>query len=188
MIPMIILAIENEVDRTFMEQVYLRYRKLMFSQVLKIIDNPWDAEEIVQTAVVSLVEQVDLLKTMSGDKQTNYIITVAKNEAYTFLRKQRRSKSISLDDDETNLYNYLESPTRVDDALIREATSAEFHSAWQKIETKNKDVLTWRYYLGYTHEQIAKEMKIKPSSVRMVLTRARQDLYSELKKLERIKL
>lgn len=187
MIPMIILALENEEDRTFMEQIYLRYRRLMFSQVLKIIDNPWDAEEIVQTAVANLVEQVDLLKTMDRNKQVNYIITVSKNEAYTHLRKLRRNKPISLDDDEINLYNYLESPTRVDDALIREATSAELHSAWGKIESKNRDILTWRYYLGYTHEQIAKELKIKPSSVRMALTRARQNLYSELKKLERIK-
>lgn len=188
MIPIIILAIENEADRSFMEQIYFHYRKLMYSQALKIVHNMWDSEEIVQSAVVSLVEQVDLLKTLSRDKQTNYIITVIKNEAYTFLRKQHRNRSISLDDDELNLYNYLESPTQVDEALIREATSAEFHSAWQRIKSKNRDILTWRYYLGYTHEQIAEELKIKPDSVRMVLTRARQDLYNELKKLECIKL
>ena len=34
MIPLIILSIENDDDRAFMEDLYLSYRRLMFSELL----------------------------------------------------------------------------------------------------------------------------------------------------------
>ena len=48
MIPLIILAIESPEDREYMTHLYLEYERLMYWEINKYIDTPWDADDIMQ--------------------------------------------------------------------------------------------------------------------------------------------
>ena len=45
MIPACILAIENDSDREYMTWLFVRYEKLMYSTIYKILGKPWSTED-----------------------------------------------------------------------------------------------------------------------------------------------
>jgi len=178
-----LLALTDEKTRSFMEKLYWEYRKLVYYKVLKIVSNPWDAEDIVQTVFVSLVEKADLLQTLDRNRLISYIITTAKNTTYSYLRKEKRKIIISFDEQENLWSNELVSPDTTDSALLKEATAKELSLAWSKLDEKNQWLLEGRYIEGYTNEYIAEELGIKFDSVRMLLSRARQKLKKVLQNM-----
>jgi len=175
-----LLTITDEKTKSFMEKLYWDYRNLVYSQVLKILSDPWDVEDIVQTVFVSLVEKADLLQTLDRNRLINYIITTAKNATYSYLRKEKRKNIISFEEQDYLWSRELISPDTTDSALLKEATAEELHQAWSRLDVKNQWLLAGHYIEGYTNEYIAEELGIKPDSVRMLLSRARQKLKKEL--------
>ena len=49
MIPSIILAIEDDDDREFMTWLYKQYQRLMYREILKIVQETWDVDDIMQS-------------------------------------------------------------------------------------------------------------------------------------------
>ena len=48
MIPYCIAAIQDESDREFMTRVFLQYQRLMYQRILLIVNNKWDADDVLQ--------------------------------------------------------------------------------------------------------------------------------------------
>ena len=44
MIPSIILAIEDDDDREFMTGLYKQYQRLMYREILKVVQETWDVD------------------------------------------------------------------------------------------------------------------------------------------------
>lgn len=86
MLPLIILAIEDESEKAFMTWLYLQYRRLIYSEVQKTVGNTDEAEDLLQPVVEKLIEKLPLLRWMEQSKLVNYIISTAKNTAYNSLR------------------------------------------------------------------------------------------------------
>ena len=64
MFPIIILAIENEDDREFMMQLYTQYRALLYSEIYKIVQNEWDADDVLQSVIEKLIDRLSKLREM----------------------------------------------------------------------------------------------------------------------------
>ena len=45
MIPYCILVIEDDDDRTFMEQLFVDYHRLMYHEIFKLVHDQWAAED-----------------------------------------------------------------------------------------------------------------------------------------------
>ena len=86
MFPVIILAIENEDDREFMMQLYTQYRALLYSEIYKIVQNEWDADDVLQSVIEKLIDRLSKLREMEHKGMVNYMITTAKHTAYNFCR------------------------------------------------------------------------------------------------------
>ena len=86
MLPLIIMAIEDEDDKAFMTWLYLQYRCLIYSEVRKIVGNTDEVEDLLQSVVEKLIEKLPLLRGMEQSRLVNYIISTAKNTAYNSLR------------------------------------------------------------------------------------------------------
>ena len=59
MIPIIIMAIENENDREFMIRLYEKNKKLIYYTAQSIVRDKYIAEEIVQNTLVKLIENIE---------------------------------------------------------------------------------------------------------------------------------
>ena len=175
MIPFVILAIENEEDRLFMTDLYLNYRNLMYKEILKILHNKWDTEDVLQSTLIKLIDKIPELKTKESTKLINYVITACKNNSYNYLRDHK--KEVFCFDDYENICDSAQEEQVTELRLIAEEEIAHLIKHWPDLDEKNRFLLEGKYVLGKTDEELAVDLHIKPASVRMALTRARNSAY-----------
>ena len=172
MIPFVILAIEDDDNREFMEAFFLQYERLMYSEIYKFTSEPADVEDILQTVLVKLIEKVRLLRSMERSPRVNYLITAIKNTAINMVCRKRQIDS--LDDIDWNGLNTQRAPDSVEDMVFRRESVSRMEEIWPLLDEKSRFLLRARYFLGMSQEEIAAELNIKPDSVRMEMSRARK--------------
>ena len=86
MIPYCILVIEDDDDRTFMEQLFVDYHRLMYHEIFKLVHDQWAAEDVMQSTLVRLIDKIPELRLKDRGHLVNYIITASKNQARNYLR------------------------------------------------------------------------------------------------------
>ena len=182
MIPFVILAIENDSDRDFMEKLYLEYNLHMYSEAKNIVESQWDAEEIVQTVVEKLINHISKLRGMTRECRVNYIITAVINCA---LSQKARDKRISFVDIEDEFTSDVDDGFDMDDRLIDQSNKDILYAAWRNLGQKTKWFLSEKYVLEKSNDEIARDAGIQPDSVRVMLARARNALRKEFFKLSR---
>lgn len=182
MIPFIILAIEDPADEAFMEDLYLSYKRLMLSHIRKVLSGSAEAEDILQTALVKLIDRIPLLKTLGEKDKSNYIIAVCRHEAVSFLRKNKPLYYME-DADLNNIEDQADTPELW---VLTQERLENTHRAWQKLDEKSKALLTWKYRLELSDAEIAKNLGIQPNSVRTYLTRARNNLKQKINETETV--
>lgn len=180
MFPLIFSMIRDANDRAFMEQFYEQYHKLIYSQVRKLTKNGYDIEEIVQESLIHLIEKVELLQTLPRDRLVNYTISVARYTAYAYFRKKKRLELIPFEEYETVWHGQQVSDYGLDEMVIRKIEGEKLYDAWAHLKERDQALLNMKYILDYSNEEIAEVLGVKPGSIRMMLTRAKRSLSSEL--------
>lgn len=178
MIPTFILVIEDLDDREFMSQLFLDFHRLMCNEARKIAKNDWIAEDIVQDTLLKLIDKVSLLRTLPQRKLVNYIISATKNTTYNYLRKKAHEDLLSFDELGSTEMDLPESYKRdIETIVILHDDLNRLSHIWRKIDKRSQYLLEGRYILGKSSAEMAADLGIRPDSVRMALTRARQTAY-----------
>lgn len=99
MIPIVIMAIEDESDRDYITGLFLKNERGMYAMALKIVKEHHTACDMVSEACLKMIEKIGYLREISVQKQTPYILSIVKNTSRMYLR-QRRSENNWLVDDE----------------------------------------------------------------------------------------
>lgn len=179
MIPFCILAIENDEDREFMTALFINYQRLLYSEIYKILRDPWNTEDVLQATLVKLIDKIPELREKEPPRLVNYIITAARNTAYNFLRAQKKAPALLFED-------YIEEAEKTTErrqmevAFITKESLDELVRLWPQLDSRSRFLLEGKYILGKSNEALAEELSIKPASVRMALARARQCAYQLL--------
>lgn len=182
MFPLFFSIIRNENDRIFMEKFYEQYHKLMYSQVWKLIKDEYDVEEIVQESLISLIERVETLQTLPKDRLVNYSFSVARYTAYTYIRKKKQFELIPFENSNVAWYSQQVLSSRLDELVIKKIEGEKLYYVWTHLKARDQALLNMKYILDYTNEEIAEVLGVKPDSIRMMLTRAKRNLSTELAK------
>lgn len=173
MIPLCILTIENEDDRAFMTDLYAHYYRLMYYEINQIVHNEWIAEDLLQDVLIKLIEKVSELREKDRNHLINYIISASKNRAKNYLRTKGRHQEYTLEEYQDIPDSQSES-SEMEALLIHQDTLTHLTSIWPKLDERSRYLLENYYILGRSFHEIADDLKIKPGSVRMALTRARR--------------
>lgn len=173
MIPFIILTIESPQDRDYMEALYLQYNRLLLSEARKILKNDWDAEDVMQTALIRLTGHIQKLRSMDRDHTVNYIIVTVRHTAYNFLRDNKHIVEFPLDETFDMVDETLVS---ADERLITLEMVEHAGIAWQSLDERSRHLLEMKYVLDIPNDEIAQEIGVATNSVRMLLSRARDKL------------
>ena len=181
MIPIYILAIEDESDREYMSSLYVQYHRLMYSTIQKSIQDSWLVDDVMQTTFEKLIDKIPLLKTLSRDRLVNYILSSCKNNAYNALRYQNRHDAVGFDDINT-ISTTDEQVIKVEARLIRDEELSYLSRIWPSLDQRSQYLLRAKYILEKSTSEIAADLDIKPDSVRMALSRARKEAYKLIEK------
>lgn len=179
MIPYFVLVIESDADRRFMMMLYQKYNRLIYHEIFQIVSDTWVAEDLMQEVFIKLIERVEELRCKDRNRLINYIISAAKNSARNYLRDSIRYVEVPFDE-QSDLDNPFHDRDMMETRLILESELDGLTRIWPKLDMRSRYLLDGYYILKKSAPEIASDLGMKSSSVRMALTRARRTAYQLL--------
>ncbi len=138
----------------------------MYALCYSILHNKHDAEDAVQDSFLKIVEKCGGYAL--GTNGYAWIMKITRNIALDFLRKKGKRAEENIDDF-FNLSDGSYSENKRDNAIMLEM-------AIKRLESTEKRLIYYTYYLDMTIREIAKEMGISKSAVSRQLKKAEENL------------
>ncbi len=85
----IIAAIDNDLQREFISDVYIKYYNSARAKALTFVHDEFEAEEIIQEVFVKLIKHIDVLMELSESSLSFYVMVTTKNTAIKHLIPRR---------------------------------------------------------------------------------------------------
>ena len=169
------LRIKNQ-EQAAMVDLYDALAKPMFSLSLKILNDRWEAEEVIQDVFSNLWNKPNSFSPDKG-KLSTWVLTLTRNKSIDRYRSRKRRKDTAPLEDAT-LENRPDSKA-VDS--VKKAIETEEHEALQrafeKLPAEQRTVLEYSYFKGLSHSEIAKLTTLSigtvKSRIRLGLNRLR---------------
>ena len=181
LIPFVLLAMDDDDDRAFMEQLYIEYKGLMYGVALTYLHNNEDAQDAVNDAIIRLMNKASELRGKNRSVLRSYIVSTMKRTALNVIRKKKtvrkRVRSVDIEEMEA----YADQKTEVDTAVIANSTSAELRKAVEQLTNRERTVLRLKYFEEWSDADIAQWLGLAESSIRTYLVRARRHMYEILR-------
>ena len=178
MIPIIILAIEDDNSRDFLLRLYEESKDRMKAEAMRYLNNEADAEDVVSEAVIKLVDKIDLLQQLAANQRIPYAVTTARHLALRVLGTRKQLPSSNYDD----LERYF-SPSESSDPekqLLAAQRNHRLKELLSAVPLEERLLLEKKYVLLWSDSEIAEQLGLKPDSVRMRYTRAKRKLATAL--------
>ena len=173
-LPLIILTIKNDGDRAFMEKLYLDHYRLMRAAARKVLMTGEAVDDVVNDALVRLIDKIPLLKGLDCYTLRAYIVSTVRNTAINWIvKRDRQAKHSFLMEDEA--LSCLPSEEDAPDAPIMKREDAEsVKRAILRLSERDRLALTMKYFDDLTDAEIAYALGVGKNSVRPMLMRARR--------------
>ena len=155
----------------------------MYYEIKRIVGDTWLAEDILQSTVLNLINNIDTLRELPPTKLASYIVSASRNNALTQLRNDRRHPHEHYDDWGA-IPDCIDSNSNPEFYLSKKDEYKLLIEVWDKLDNRSKYLLRGKYILNKSYDDLGKDLQIKPESVRMALTRARRFALSLIKEKE----
>lgn len=151
--------------------LYATYKGLMLHTVRALTSAPEDAEEVLQDSLIALMRNIDTISSLDRCKTAAYIVLTIRRTYYNRLNRDKRLISVSLDME--NLP--CTADVLADSALIDSDAKLDVMSLMDALPIHDRMVLEAWYLEGCSAEQLADRLNCKPDSIRMILSRVREN-------------
>lgn len=182
-VPLVILRMEDENDRQFVTDLYLKYKLNMFYTARRIVKDPHIAEDMVQESCIAIINNLEKIKAVEVCRRRSYIVSMVKNISINYVVKRDRQSKYSFTADDEILTQQLDPDSDIEERLIRNCDISTIKSALLTLSEKDQAILRMKYFDDLRDEDIASYLNIKTNSVRYYLTLARRKLYASMKEL-----
>ena len=159
--------IESEADKSLFEQLYIRYKGLMYHIAYRILQNREDAEDAVHQAFVSIAKNIKKITEVDCPKTYGYIVTIIERKSIDSLRANKHIVSTDFEESEPG----IEIPPPGEGGLA---------DAIAKLNPRYREVILLHYAYGYKTSELADMLDMKQDSVRRLLWRANEALRKNL--------
>lgn len=163
-----------------MTNLFWDYQALMYRTAYRITGEHQSAEDLVQETCISLIDHLDDVKRLDGNRLRSYIASATRNLSINYVVKRNRRSRYSFLTDDPEVLNSKANGEEVDSGLIREAEIETLKTALQALNEKERLLLELKYGDEKSNAEIAKIFAIKADSVRSYLTKARRHLQEKI--------
>ena len=167
--------IEDEEDRTKIEQIYELYSESMKIIASAILHNEKDAEDAVQTAMLNTCKHVKKLQDPMDNNTKWYVMQITKNAAREIYRKKKKR---------------WKQETSLEEELVGEAPLEQYdgESDLAKqiggLAPRDRDVLMLKYLYGYDYAEVGQIIGISKEAAKKAGQRAKNRLEKAMGKEE----
>ena len=155
-----LLNIENEADRAFVENLYIKYGKKIYLVAFGVLGKKEDAEDCLQDVMRIIIDNLQLFYSVKDENLIRLIVKCTRNTAIDKYRaeKRKRSKEFSLDEPNENgdVPEFSDEEENIEDLLINKETRRLLNGMISEIAPIYRDVLFFRYELSLKYSEIAR--------------------------------
>ena len=153
------------------------YYPFVYAIVIGIVNNPQDAEEVVQDTFLNAYRGLAQYQEMAKFK--NWLAEIARNRARSWLRKQRID---TVPIDEVSEYA-LATQDLPDEQLIRREQRELIRSAMGTLSEKDRDIARAYYLDGASYDELTRTHGLSYKAIAFRLSRAKRQLSKRLQYL-----
>lgn len=175
MIPAVIMAIESDDDRAYMTDIYLKHHALMLKTAWTFTRVKAEVEDIVSDSCVSMIDNLQKLRTMEDHETRSYIVNIVRNTAINHWRKKQRENARFQHIDNEVMEQMPEEET-TEGKIAFDAEIETVRQAIHHLPEKEREILHLKYFEGQSDKEIAEIVGLAESSVRKYIERARKRL------------
>ena len=169
-------------DQKAFAELLGRYRDAIYFMLLKMVNNPSDAEDLTIEAFGKAFK--NLRQYTPNFAFSTWLFKIATNNCIDFIRKKRAS-TISLDqsnDDPESTSVTIQSDTPdPEEHLINNQKIKLLREVVNKLKPRYRTLVELRYFKEYSYDEISEELELPIGTVKAQLFRARELLYNILK-------
>jgi RNA polymerase sigma-70 factor (ECF subfamily) len=172
-----LITLCREGDESAVETLVSKYQKPAYRLALSILEDPFEAEEAAQDALLSALGSLDSYR---GDASFNtWLHAITVNTCRSRLRKRQtwdRLKNTIQDIFRTG----GETPPPPEEAAIQDESEAALWRAVHKLDEKHRMPVILRYYHDCSIAEIAQILSVNEGTINSRLSIARDRLHSLL--------
>lgn len=140
-------------DKDSLVTLYEETKESVYGYILSILKNKHDAEDVFQEVYVRIYEKSSLYK--SGNNPMAWILTIAKNLCYEYLRKKKSTDNI---DEIYDLGFVDKNQNNIENKMILDI-------AFNKLTDEERNIVMLYVVSGLKHREIAVLLNLKLSTV-----------------------
>ena len=153
------------------------YSSLVYTIVIRIVDNPHDVEEVVQDTFLNAYRGMTQLE--DAVKFKSWLAEIARNCARQWVRK-RRINTVSLDEVGEGVLQTQDSP---DERLTRLEQRELIRRTMETLPQKDRDIARAFYLEGASYDELTSTHGLSDKAISFRLSRAKQQLSKRLRYL-----
>jgi len=146
-----------------------RYYRGMRVIIDKIIDNPTDAEDLVQDTLIIALQQIRQGSVQYPERLSGYISAIARRTAWAHLKKKKTENFINVDEVELPAN---ESKDQLEELLRAEQANRVRQTISELRQERDRQILTRVFILGEEKHSICRDLRLSAEYFNGVIFRA----------------
>lgn len=169
----------QEGDINAYNELVKRYKDRLLNFVLRYFNNVEQAEDVVQDTLIKLYTHASYYKNVA--KFSTWIFTIAKNNALTELRKNKRKKTDSLWTDDGQVIDINSKEESLDSKVQNEIAIDHLNKFLDEIPENFRMAVVLRDFQELSYEEISKILEIPIGTIKSRINRGRIQLAEKMK-------
>ena len=169
----------QEGDINAYNELVKRYKDRLLNFVLRYFNNVEQAEDVVQDTLIKLYTHASYYKNVA--KFSTWIFTIAKNNALTELRKNKRKKTDSLWTEDGQIIDINSKEESLDSKGQNEIAIDQLNKFLDEIPENFRMAVVLRDFQELSYEEISKILEIPIGTIKSRINRGRIQLAEKMK-------
>ena len=169
----------QEGDINAYNELVKRYKDRILNFVLRYFNNVEQAEDVVQDTLIKLYTHASYYKNVA--KFSTWIFTIAKNNALTELRKNKRKKTDSLWTEDGQIIDINSKEESLDSKVQNEIAIDQLNKFLDEIPENFRMAVVLRDFQELSYEEISKILEIPIGTIKSRINRGRIQLAEKMK-------
>lgn len=169
----------QEGDINAYNELVKRYKDRLFNFVLRYFNNAEQAEDVVQDTLIKLYTHASYYKNIA--KFSTWIFTIAKNNALTELRKNKRKQTDSLWTDDGKVIDINSKEESLESKVQNEIAIDQLNKFLDEIPENFRMAVVLRDFQELSYEEISTILEIPIGTIKSRINRGRIQLAQKMK-------
>jgi len=176
------LSVLDTEEKTFVEQLFTKYKGLIYDIAYSVVNNHEDAEDVLDEVMISIIKNIERFHHAGRNDIERQIVIYCRNRAINFYNKNKRKAkkeshyTYMNDDDEYEEIEFEDTGADVEEHIITREMVEIVHTYLMQLNAGQRDLVKLIYAYGYSNVEVARALGITPNAVGLRLFKIKKKL------------